>query len=113
MEPQPHPHPLSRLNSSLWAVAAMHCVKQERNRPEAILHVVQQRHNLSVQLIGNGSRGSLIDIHKTTFSAPDAFVWHAHNQRSVLLWLRGASAPPNAYNTPQYLDSVGAKLHCK
>lgn len=50
MEPQPHPHPLSRLNSSLWAVAAMHCVKQERNRPEAILHVVQQRHNLSVQV---------------------------------------------------------------
>ena len=72
---------------SLWDVAARHCVSQTRNRPEAVLHVVQKQYNLSVALIGNGSRGTLDDRAKWTMQEPDAFVWHSHSMSSVLRWL--------------------------
>ena len=80
----------------MWASATAHCVNGTRNRPEAILHVVQKEHNLSVRRIGNGSRGSLNDLHKWT-QEPDAGVWHTHNMPSVLRWLQSPRSPPNEY----------------
>jgi hypothetical protein len=94
-------HPLRRSprgHHSLWDSAAAHCVNQTRNRPEAILHVVQQQHNLSVRLIGNGSRGSLIDIHKAVATEPDGGIWHCHATTNALRWLQTSKAPPNAFN---------------
>ena len=82
-------NPLSprELSETLWARAACHCIRGSRNRPEAVLHVVQKEHNLSVRLIGNRSRGSLQDLHKSSFLVPDANVWHSHNMPAVLAWL--------------------------
>jgi hypothetical protein len=85
------------LSGSLWAKAAALCVRQVRNRPEAILHVLHQEQNMSFRLIGNGSRGTLLDMHKWQGAEPDAFVWHAHNAPAVLRWLQSSRAPPNAY----------------
>ena len=81
---------------SLWASAAAHCVNSTRNRPEAILHVVQKEHNLSFRKIGNGSRGSLVDLHKWT-QEPDASVWHTHNMPGLLRWLQSDRSPMNPY----------------
>ena len=100
---------------SLWGMAAAYChtwVRGKAERPEAILYVLVQRHNLSVRLIGNGSRGSLIDIHKSTFKTPDAHVWHAHNAPAVLGWLQSMGAPPNPYNRASHLDAVRAHSRC-
>ena len=96
-------------------MAAAYChtwVRGKAERPEAILYVLVQRHNLSVRLIGNGSRGSLIDIHKSTFKTPDAHVWHAHNAPAVLGWLQSMGAPPNPYNRASHLDAVRAHSRC-
>ena len=46
--------------------------------------------------LGNGSRGSLNDLHKWT-QEPDAGVWHTHNMPSVLRWLQSPRSPPNEY----------------
>jgi len=100
---------------SLWGMAAAYChtwVRGKAERPEAILHVLVQRHNLSVRLIGNGSRGSLIDIHKSTFKTPDAHVWHSHNALAVLGWLQSMGAPPNPYNRASHLDALQAHSRC-
>jgi hypothetical protein len=80
---------------SRWSRAAALCVSNVRNRPEAILHVVRKEFNLSVQKIGNRSRGSLIDAHKVSFTRPDAKVWHSHNMPAVLSWLQSSDAPSN------------------
>ena len=80
---------------SHWSRAAALCVSNVRNRPEAILHVVRSEFNLSARRIGNRSRGSLIDAHKTTFTRPDAKVWHSHNMPAVLSWLQSSEAPSN------------------
>lgn len=90
-------------DASIWSYAATICVNKTRNRPEAVLAVVRKDYNLSVKLIGRGSRGSLIDIHKHTLQKPDAFVWHSHNMPNVVRWLQSAESPPNRYQT----DFVG------
>ena len=78
-------------DQSLWTSAVRHCVNQTRNRPEAILHIVQRENNLSVTLIGNGSRGTLDDRAKWTMEKPDALIWHSHSMSSVLRWLSSRS----------------------
>ena len=103
----------SQGNYTLWESAAAHCVNQTRNRPEAILHVVQQQHGLSFKLIGKGSRGSLIDIHKAVATEPDGGVWHCHATVNALRWLQSSKAPSNAYNV-ELGDawSVASKCPC-
>ena len=76
------------LSANIWASAAAHCIRGSRNRPEAVLHVVQREFNLSVQIIGNNSRGSLIDVHKSKFTVPDALVWHSHNMPAVFTYFQ-------------------------
>ena len=92
---------------SLWARAAAICVNKTRNRPEAVLHMVQREANLTVELLGNGSRGSLIDVHKYTFTSPSGKVWHSHNMPAVVRWLQSAAAPPNAYQETSNASTEG------
>ena len=67
---------------SLWGMAAAYChtwVRGKAERPEAILYVLVQRHNLSVRLIGNGSRGSQVpEVDRIEGAAhdPDALRGH-------------------------------------
>ena len=84
------------LSSSVWASAASHCVRQSRNRPEAVLHVVQQEHKLAVRKIGNGSRGTMYDAAKFTRAVPDAFVWHVHKMPNVLRYVQGQAGAPRS-----------------
>ena len=113
-EPRNRSHTSSAHQHTVWEAAAAHCVNGTRNRPEAILHVVQQQFKLRVRLIGNGSRGSLIDVHKEVAKAPDAGVWHSHNMISVLRWLASKAAPENAYqregNTTRGEDGASERI---